>query len=702
MIFASLLALSGVIVNASAVSADSTVPATSVGYDVSFPQCGASLPTPAGFGVVGVNDGRPFTANPCLVTELQWAQTTLTASPAFYANTANPGPSNNSAWPTSQQTPQVCSGGDSVACAYDWGWNAAQNSFQDAVTAETQLGASSPSAAAAAAPWWLDVETGNSWETLVTPGAPTSGEFANDLAVIQGEVASFTSSGVAKVGIYSTSYQWATLVGPTGSTFAANDAWVPGYATLAAAQAGCAAPSFTGGRVAMIQYPSNGLDGDYLCPLVSIPTSALVPVTSSATFTDQLTVAGESAPVTYVQTTGSPYLAVSSTGLITTSGPLASGPYTATGTSSANGLTGTFSFTLSVGLLAQNVPTTASAPVASSATFTDQLAVTGAVGAVTFTQSSGAPALVVSPTGLLTTSGALARGTYVARGATSDRGGDAGTFSFRLTVGTITQGLPIRTTVAPASSASFTDQLAVTGASGAVIFTQSSGAPALAVSPTGRLTTSGALALGSYVARGTTSDASGDAGTYFFNLIVSGVGAIVQSSPTTATVAPASSATFTDQLAVTGASGAVTFTQSSGAPALAVSPTGRLTTSGALALGSYVVQGATADASGDTGAFSFTLVVGTPARPTVVLPVATRVIGRAAAGRTVTLRILGSGFTGRPTVRSHAGTTAVVTRDAGTSLTVRVTVRPRSRRGTFIFTITLANRKSCRVRYLQV
>ena len=347
-IVAVLVVAGGVVAAGSASAATTTPAATSLGYDVSFPQCGGSLPTSPGFAVVGVNDGRPYTTNPCLATELQWANTSLAGAPAFYVNTAQPGPTNNTAWPTGQQSPQVCTGGDSTACSYDFGWNAAQQSFQGAVAAEALDGATSPSSAAAAAPWWLDVETGNSWESTATAN-PSTASFLNDQATVQGEIAYLDSAGATSVGIYSTPTQWATLMGSTGSTFAATAVWLPGFATLAAAQVGCTATSFTGGRVAMIQYPSGGLDGDYQCPLVSVPVTAMVPVTSSATFSQQLSVAGFSEPVTFTQTSGTPSLVVSPTGLVSTSGALTAGSYVASGTTvDAVGDTGTFTLTLVV------------------------------------------------------------------------------------------------------------------------------------------------------------------------------------------------------------------------------------------------------------------------------------------------------------------------------------------------------------------
>ena len=82
-------------------------------------------------------------------------------------------------------------------------------------------------------------------------------------------------------------------------------------------------------------------------------------------------------------------------------------------------------------------------------------------------------------------------------------------------------------------------------------------------------------------------------------------------------------------------------------------------------------------------------------------PKAIRVVGFVTAGKTKTITITGSGFYGRPTVTSHAGTTARVTKDSGKLLTVTVSVKARSRNGVFTFTITLANHKFCKVRYIQ-
>jgi major membrane immunogen (membrane-anchored lipoprotein) len=580
---------------------------TATGFDISFPQCTESLPPSPGFGIVGVNGGTTFSANPCLARELNWAEDAANTTPAFYANTENPGPANATDWPTNQQTPRECSGANSVACSYDYGWNAARLAFANAVNAESEDGASSPTAAAVAAPWWLDVETGNKWETLEYGRSSATGTY--DEASIEGMIASFENIGVTSVGVYSTSQQWKVITVSTASTFPAVPVWIPGFGSLATAEVGCGLTSFTGGRVALIQYGSLGYDGDYACGLLNTPITTSVSVAASATFTNQIVSSNNDGAVTYVQTSGSPELLVSTSGLVTTSGPLTPGTYVASGTSSdPNDDTGIFALTLEVGVLIQGAPTTASVKVSGSQNYHGQLNVTGSDGAVSYVQTSGTPALIVGASGLVTTSGPLTPGTYVAKGTTSDTVGDKGTFALTVKVGALVQRVPLTATVLTTNSSSFTDQL-VEGA----------------------------------------------------NL------------------------------------GAVTYVQTTGSPALVVSASGLVTTSGLLAKGTYRTDGRVSDATGDAGTFGFTLSVSTP----LVVPTATSINGYAVAGRTRSLIIHGTGFSGDPRITSHPGTTAVVTRDTGQVLVVRVAVRARSRKGVFTFTIVLANGESCQIRYNQ-
>jgi len=273
-IAASFLGVALLVAAPAAMAKQRPKPTTATGYDVSYPQCNKALPS-AAFGIVGVNSGIVFSANPCLGTgdgpsELAWSQQAANHAPAFYANTGNPGPAYSSHWTTGQTSPQICdaAANNSTACSYDYGWNAAANSFANAVTAEQQVnGLSSDAAttAAAQAPWWLDVETSNSWQTLESAYGQTAAAKANDIAALDGAVAYLQSVGVATVGFYSTSYQWTQITGGTGSHFAANPDWVAGFSSLSSAKSGCASLGFAGGRVALTQYPANGLDADYAC-----------------------------------------------------------------------------------------------------------------------------------------------------------------------------------------------------------------------------------------------------------------------------------------------------------------------------------------------------------------------------------------------------------------------------------------------------
>ena len=83
-------------------------------------------------------------------------------------------------------------------------------------------------------------------------------------------------------------------------------------------------------------------------------------------------------------------------------------------------------------------------------------------------------------------------------------------------------------------------------------------------------------------------------------------GELLQSSPLAAAVMVGSG--YTGQLTVSGARGAVTYTETSGT-APAVSSSGSLSGSSSLAVGSYSVSGSAQDASGDVGLWTFTLVV---------------------------------------------------------------------------------------------
>ena len=73
--------------------------------------------------------------------------------------------------------------------------------------------------------------------------------------------------------------------------------------------------------------------------------------------------------------------------------------------------------------------------------------------------------------------------------------------------------------------------------------------------------------------------------------------------------------------------------------------------------------------------------------------------GKAVVGETVNLVISGTGFHGQPRITSNApGTKAVVSRDTGTRLVVRVTTKATTKPGTKTFTITQSG-KSAKANY---
>ncbi|HEY5104636.1 MAG TPA: hypothetical protein VII65_06285, partial [Acidimicrobiales bacterium] len=178
---------------------------------------------------------------------------------------------------------------------------------------------------------------------------------------------------------------------------------------------------------------------------------------------------------------------------------------------------------------------------------------------------------------------------------------------------------------------------------------------------------------------------------------------ITQNVPEAASVVATSSATFTSQLVTSGATGAVTYTQTGGNPSIVVSSSGAVTTSGALAAGVYTATGTTKDTTtADTGTFTFALTVTAAVTPppVVVTPKATKVTGEAIPGKTVVVGITGKGFTRGAKITGHAGTTATVIRTTATHLSVRVKVVSGAKKGTYTFTIKFTSGKKTTVRYL--
>lgn len=211
-----------------------------LGYDISWPQCGHGLPyDETQVAVVGVNDGRPFTANPCLSTEVSWARGAVLPYGLYL----------NLNWPDAAEMPYAnngprgaCASTDVSCQGYNYGWNAVGSAARTAA-----------SAGASAATWWLDVETGDNWSANTTGNS----------AVVQGAIDAVRSRGLTP-GIYSISFMWRQLT--NGYQTPTVPVWIPGPKSIDYAGYYCNQRySFDGGPVWLVQYPRGSLDGDLVC-----------------------------------------------------------------------------------------------------------------------------------------------------------------------------------------------------------------------------------------------------------------------------------------------------------------------------------------------------------------------------------------------------------------------------------------------------
>lgn len=243
-----------------------------VGYDVSYPQCGKRLPTDHYFGIVGVNGGNAASTNSCLTSQLVWAKSAKTGSKQskvqLYVNTANPAQDSAytwSNWPTASTANNpygACSGQrtNDAACSWQYGWNRSIDTEAYFVAKAKEAGLASYNSGDYW--WWLDVETMNSWQT------GSAEALARNAAALEGFAAYYQSKG-AKVGLYSTEYQWGVIAGNTyrtGSNLLGLANWRPSGASLANAKENCSKPPLTpGGYISLTQYVVKNLDNNHSC-----------------------------------------------------------------------------------------------------------------------------------------------------------------------------------------------------------------------------------------------------------------------------------------------------------------------------------------------------------------------------------------------------------------------------------------------------
>jgi hypothetical protein len=230
----------GLFVFAGPASSLSLYPPGSVGHDVSFPQCGATLPAAGSyaFGIVGVTGGFAFTENPCLRAQYIWASASG-RPPSVYINTKYPAGTTIGQRDTGPAG--TCASTDTRCQAYNYGYKTAQHAF---AYAKTQ-------GVVTVATWWLDVETESTW----------SDNKAMNAVVLQAAIDYLETQRVT-IGIYSTAHQWEQIAG----NFAPGlPNWAGGGPDLDGAKALCATGAFGGGTVELVQFPGSVGSNDYVC-----------------------------------------------------------------------------------------------------------------------------------------------------------------------------------------------------------------------------------------------------------------------------------------------------------------------------------------------------------------------------------------------------------------------------------------------------
>jgi hypothetical protein len=162
----------------------SAYPAESVGYAISWPQCRGPYPDePFDFGIIGVTNGQAFTRNPCFADEYRWAERGR-YHPSIYMNT------NYDEAVRANSDMEAC-GADASCRAYQYGRAMAEYAYAFAASVD-----------GVAPVWWLDVQIVSVWSLDLTLNAES----------IRG-AGDYLKSKRIRVGISSTSFQWATVAG---------------------------------------------------------------------------------------------------------------------------------------------------------------------------------------------------------------------------------------------------------------------------------------------------------------------------------------------------------------------------------------------------------------------------------------------------------------------------------------------------------
>jgi hypothetical protein len=209
-------------------------PAGAQGVDLSWPNCNRQQPPPASFAIIGVNDGHPFSTNPCLPRQYGWY--TNTQPTGLYLNTGyTPRYQHQITASCSQQTRTL---GLAKSQAYAIGCSEASSSLQQL----QQLHLPTPGV------FWLDVETGGTWSDNPQLNVQTLRGMISELNTLQPQ---------AVVGIYSFPPMWRQITGNWDTNL---PEWIP----RANGDDPCHTP-FSTGPVWLAQGGTRTLDTDQTC-----------------------------------------------------------------------------------------------------------------------------------------------------------------------------------------------------------------------------------------------------------------------------------------------------------------------------------------------------------------------------------------------------------------------------------------------------
>lgn len=249
---------------ATATSSSTATNAPAVGYDISWPNCPKGMgiparrsegepmpPTSTGFVVIGLTNGPGFYPNPCLNSQVAWAEAHHLRTGQYAMTT----------FPSSAEQARYATAGP---------WHGADTltRIRNAGYAEARFNVLNAAAAGLTGRFiWVDVED--------YPVAPWTGSTTANRAAIQGVLRGYTDAGY-HVGVYSIVGMWNRLTG----------SWRPGLPLWdavgsdgpGAAARRCHAASFIGGPRWMTQWTSGHHDLDVTCPGVTGTRAAASPL----------------------------------------------------------------------------------------------------------------------------------------------------------------------------------------------------------------------------------------------------------------------------------------------------------------------------------------------------------------------------------------------------------------------------------------